>query len=196
MPCTPQQTVEIATAIGNQGLVQLKANPPSLYERLTTTYPEPPPMDRPRRHEVGQQARIERCTTRVWPLRPGPGTELWHDHFCTLMEVHRHTDVFDTRRKGWIERQETAYYLSTVTLTAAQSAQIIRNHWGIENRLHYVRDVTLKEDASRIRRNPGIFALLRSFALNLLRFNGITNISLGLYDNALDFDRLLTYKGL
>ena len=83
-----------------------------------------------------------------------------------------------------------------MTLTAAQSAQIIRNHWGIENRLHYVRDVTLKEDASRIRRNPGIFALLRSFALNLLRFNGITNISLGLYDNALDFDRLLTYKGL
>jgi len=34
------------------------------------------------------------------------------------------------------------------------------------------------------------------FALNLLRFNGITNISLGLYDNALNFDRLLAYQGL
>ena len=54
----------------------------------------------------------------------------------------------------------------------------------------------LGEDASRIRRNPGIFALLRSFALNVLRFNGVTNISLALYDNALDFDRLLAYKGL
>ena len=110
--------------------------------------------------------------------------------------MHRHTDVFDTRRKGWSERHETAYYLSTVALTAAQAAQTIRNHWGIANRLHDGRDVTLKEDASRIRRNPGIFALVRSFALNLLRFNGLTNISLGLYDNALDFDRLLTYKGL
>jgi hypothetical protein len=54
----------------------------------------------------------------------------------------------------------------------------------------------LGEDASRIRRNPGLFALLRSFALNWLRFNGVTNISLGLYDNALNFDRLLAYQGL
>jgi len=54
----------------------------------------------------------------------------------------------------------------------------------------------LGEDASRIRRNPGLFALLRSFALNLLRFNGVTKISLGLYDHALNFDRLLAYQGL
>ena len=51
---------------------------------------------------------------------------------------------------------------------------------GIRN---YVRDVALGEDASRIRRNPGLFALPRSFALNLLCFNGVTNISLGLHDN-------------
>ena len=54
--------------------------------------------------------------------------------------------------------------------------------WGIENRLHDVRDVTLGEDASRIRRNPGLFALPHRFTLNLLRFNGVTQISLGLYD--------------
>ena len=59
-----------------------------------------------------------------------------------------------------------------------------------------MRDVSLAEDTSRIRKNPGIFALLRNFALNLLRFNGVTYISLGLYDNALDFDRLLAYQGL
>jgi hypothetical protein len=40
------------------------------------------------------------------------------------------------------------------------------------------------------------FALLRSFALNLMRFNGINNISLGLYDNALSLDRVLAYEGL
>lgn len=59
----------------------------------------------------------------------------------------------------------------------------VRAHWSIENRFHDVRDVTLGEEASRIRRNPGLFALLRSFALNLLRFNGVSNISLGLYDS-------------
>ena len=36
---------------------------------------------------------------------------------------------------------------------------------------HHVRDVTLREDASRIRKNPGIFARIRSFAYNILRFN-------------------------
>ncbi|NMQ20092.1 ISAs1 family transposase [Candidatus Competibacter phosphatis] len=99
-------------------------------------------------------------------------------------------------KKDWVSRQETAYYVSTATLSAAHAAHAVRAHWGIENRLHYVRDVTLGEDASRIRHNPGIFALLRSFALNLLHFNGISNISLGLYDNALNFDRLLAYQGL
>ena len=43
--------------------------------------------------------------------------------------------------------------------------------WAIENKQHYVRDVTLCEDASRIRINPGIFARMRSFGYNILRFN-------------------------
>jgi predicted transposase YbfD/YdcC len=67
---------------------------------------------------------------------------------------------------------------------AARFNQLIRDHWGVENRVHHVRDTRLQEDASRIRRNPSIFALLRSFALNLMRFNGIENISQALYDNA------------
>ena len=191
-----KKTVEQVMATGNHLIVQLKANQPSLYERLTSTYPSQPPQAQHHTLEIGRHARLERRTTRLWSLPPAAGTEPWHDHFCALIEVQRHTEVFDTRQKDWVERQETAYYLSTVRLSAADCAQAIRNHWGIENRLHYVRDVTLEEDASRIRRNPGIFALLRSFALNLLRFNGITNISLGLYDNALDFDNLLAYKGL
>src|SRR5271168_4577868 len=54
---------------------------------------------------------------------------------------------------------------------AGQAAEAIRKHWGIENKLHYTRDVTLCEDASRIRRNPGIFARIRSFAYNILRLH-------------------------
>jgi predicted transposase YbfD/YdcC len=181
---------------GNHLLVQLKDNQPSLAARLREHCRTHPAQEQHRSYELGQRARIERRTTDVRPLAPGSGTEPWHDRFRTLIQVQRHTDVFDTRRKDWVERRETAYYLSTDTLSAEQAARAIRAHWGIENRLHYVRDVSLGEDASRIRRNPGIFAILRSFALNLLRFNGITNISLGLYDNALDFDHLLSYQGL
>jgi hypothetical protein len=68
-----------------------------------------------------------------------------------------------------------------------------RGHWGIENRNHHVRDRTLGEDASRIRCRPGIFARIRSFALNILRAHGVTNVSEAIYTNALSLDCLLAY---
>ena len=55
------------------------------------------------------------------------------------------------------------------------------------------RDRTLGEDAGRIRRKPGIVARLRSFALNILRAHGVTNVSEALYTNALSLDHLLNY---
>ena len=80
--------------------------------------------------------------------------------------------------------------------SAETLAQAVRGHWGVENRLHHVLDVSLGEDASRIRKNPGVFAQLRHFALNLLRHNGQTNIRAALFDNALSLDRLLNYAGI
>jgi hypothetical protein len=67
----------------------------------------------------------------------------------------------------WVERGEVAYYVSSAAdLSATAWAAEIRGHWGIENRNHYVRDVSCDEDRSRIRDNPGIIARARSFALN------------------------------
>ena len=80
-----------------------------------------------------------------------------------------------------------------IPLTAARFAQAVRSHWGIENRAHYVRDQGFGEDDSRIRRKPGMVARLRSFALNILRANGIGNVSQALYRNALSLDHLLAY---
>src|SRR5512143_2408679 len=196
MPYTPKKTVEVVRKTDNHLLVQLKRNQPSFYERLLEQVVPQPAATVHHSHEVGQHNRLERRMVSVWPLAAGTGTELWHAHFRTFIQVERQTEVFDTRRQAWTERHEAAYYLATLPLTAAQAAPLIRDHWGIENRLHYVRDVTLREDASRIRRNPGLFAVLRSFALNLLRFNGIQNVSQALYDNALDFNLVLAYQGL
>ena len=47
------------------------------------------------------------------------------------------------------------------------------------HRSHYVRDGSFAEDASRIRCNPNIFARVRSFAANILRFNGVRNVAGG-----------------
>jgi hypothetical protein len=68
-------------------------------------------------------------------------------------------------------RQPCSSPVSDVVLPAAGCAKAIRHHWHIENRSHYVRDGSFAEDASRIHRNPGIFARLRSFAANILRFS-------------------------
>ena len=66
---------------------------------------------------------------------------------------------------------ETSFYLSSRPLDSKTAATAVREHWGIENTSHYSRDVTFREDASRIRKNPGIFARLRSFAYNILKSN-------------------------
>lgn len=67
---------------------------------------------------------------------------------------------------------ERRYYISTLPGTDAQRvARSIRGHWGIENKLHYVLDVSFAEDQSRIRKGHGAenFSRLRRIALNLLR---------------------------
>ena len=66
---------------------------------------------------------------------------------------------------------DTAFYLANEPLTAKITANAIRAHWGVETTSHYSRDVTMGEDRSRIRSNPGIFARIRSFAFNILKAN-------------------------
>src|SRR3954469_8639840 len=63
------------------------------------------------------------------------------------------------------------------------------------HRSHYVRDVTLAEDASRIRINPSIMAKLRSYVLNIARANGAENIAQALWIAAIDPTVSLSYKG-
>ena len=89
-----------------------------------------------------------------------------------------------------------SYYLVTCTLKAESAATYIRNHWGIENKNHYVRDVSMGEDSSKIRKNPGLFARLRSMALNILRKNNITNVRKALFENPFRLEKILQYDGI
>ena len=68
--------------------------------------------------------------------------------------------------------------------------RIIRDHWGIENKNHYVKDVSMNEDNSRIRKNPHIFASLRTISLNILRANKVKNIKNKLFQNGCNLDRM------
>jgi predicted transposase YbfD/YdcC len=79
-------------------------------------------------------------------------------------------------------------------LDAKQAHSLIRKHWFIENKDHHVRDVVLKEDESRIRSKPENMSTIRSFALNILRYNNIKNIRGELYENSLDYSALYSYQ--
>ncbi len=71
-------------------------------------------------------------------------------------------------RQG-VTREETAYAITSLSwekADAQRSLNLWRGHWGIENRLHYVRDVTMKEDASQVKSGsaPEVMAGLRPHA--------------------------------
>ena len=74
---------------------------------------------------------------------------------------------------------EVPYYISSLRAEAKEFYQRIRGYWGVENRVHYVKDVTQGEDAARIRTTPliQIFALARNLALNLYRSNEFKNMA-------------------
>jgi predicted transposase YbfD/YdcC len=66
---------------------------------------------------------------------------------------------------------ETRYFVSSRALEPAEAATAMRGHWAIENRLHWVLDVTFGGDLSRLRKGHGArnMATVRHFALNLVR---------------------------
>jgi hypothetical protein len=78
-----------------------------------------------------------------------------------------------------IRKPQTRYYISSLNESAQQFARRIRDYWHVENKVHYVRDVTQGEDASRIRVQPlpNLFALARNLALNLYRTDGSKNMA-------------------
>jgi predicted transposase YbfD/YdcC len=66
---------------------------------------------------------------------------------------------------------ETAYYLLSTAMDPERFGEVVRSHWGVENRLHWCLDVTMNEDRARNRldNGPQNLAVLRHMALNLVR---------------------------
>lgn len=88
-------------------------------------------------------------------------------------------------KSGAEESYEVSYAIASVTREQADAAKLLgwhRGHWGIENRLHWVLDVTMGEDANRARSGsaPQVLAALRNGAISQMRIMGSTNIAASL----------------
>ncbi len=120
----------------------------------------------------------------------------WQEVKC-IIEIRKFRQVFDTKEKTYKDASiEYSYYASTKIYSAGKFLKNIRDHWKIENLNHYVKDVTFMEDKSRIRVNPMVFAIIRSLALNILRLNSFKIITMAIFSNSLNFNKLLGLKGI
>ncbi|MFD8384983.1 MULTISPECIES: transposase [Streptomyces] len=103
-----------------------------------------------------------------------------------------------TTGKITLERLYGVTDLTAEQADAPEIARRIRDHWGIENKVHHIRDTTYAEDASRVRTGtaPRAMASLRNLAIGALRLAGHTNIAAGLRHHARDTSRPLIALGI
>ena len=194
MPSIAKKTLQTAKETGNEVIVQVKGNQKTLFKDCQTLAVTSPT-------EVYQEPvtkarnRLESRKVEIFCAPTLTEADQW-DLVKVVVKVERSRQVFQTKTKTWKDCNETSFYISTIVLSAQEFCQAIRGHWGIENSNHYVRDVTMGEDKSRIRTNPHIFAKLRSFALNIMRANQVENVSLELFENGMNLNKVLNYQGV
>lgn len=92
--------------------------------------------------------------------------------------------IFRLRRvvQGKAEHKEQRYGITSLSaheVGAGLLLSLVREHWGIENRLHYIRDTVFREDACRVRHRGKAqnLAALRNTAITLVRGQGIENVT-------------------
>ncbi|MDR3414335.1 MAG: ISAs1 family transposase [Formivibrio sp.] len=181
----PKKTFAIAAAANAHLIVQLKANQKSLCQEVETGCIDALHSSVFRTVDAQKRNRHETRTIAVFDASPIITCPEWRTYVAAIICIERCVLAFQPTTGLWKSSRETSYYLSNRPIDAEQAADAVRKHWHIENRSHHVRDVTMGEDASRIRTNPGIFARLRSFAANILRFNQQSSVRQDRYAAAL-----------
>ncbi len=174
------QRAVAATVIegGGDYVMVAKENQPGLCDTIAAVLSTPPhlaaPPETTQTLDLGH-GRIERRRLTVRALLPGdcawPGAR-------QVFVVERHV----TLKKTGKERHERVYGVTSLAPERARAREVLhllRDHWHIENRTHWVRDVTFDEDRSQVRCGaiPQVMAALRNTTLGLLRAAGATNIA-------------------
>jgi hypothetical protein len=161
----------------------VKANRSALLERCQwLAWHKVPVLDRTRDRSHG---RVEIRTLKAVSVR-GFG----FPHTAQALQVARR--VRGLRGRRW--PTTIVYAVTSLTYQAASPARLAdlrRGHWSIENGLHLVRDVTMGEDACKVRTGiaPQVVACLRNVAVGILRLRGDGNIAAALRHNARDATR-------
>jgi predicted transposase YbfD/YdcC len=160
---------EIAQKIIDRGgdyALALKGNQGTLHDDVVTYFNDPASKTSTAKPAVeGDHGRIETRTATV-----STDIEWLQDNhqwpgLAAIGKVDR------TRETKGKTTSETAYYLFSAPLSPERGNEVVRSHWGVENRLHWRLDVTMNEDQDRTRldNGPHNLAVLRHMALNVMQ---------------------------
>lgn len=151
-------------------VVALKSNHPTLYNQVKDWFATAKTQNFIG-SEMSYDSRTEKGHHRV------ENRKVWAVSVAQLGGLYKHEQWAGLRTIVIVERvrhlwnkttREVQFYLSSLPVDAQLNGRAIRQHWGIENQVHWSLDVTFNEDKSRIRslNSPQNFALVRRLALN------------------------------
>jgi predicted transposase YbfD/YdcC len=178
---TQSDTAQVITGRQADYVMTVKGNMPTLYKRLKKLPWAAVPAFSAVSTDHGRRARrtIKVALVPAW---------IEFDGAAQVAQLRR-----TVTRNG--KKTVEVVYLITSDRNAdpATLAAWVRGHWEIENRLHWVRDVTYQEDKSLVRTGnaPRVMASLRSLAISLLRIDGHANIAAANRHHARDPQRTL-----
>ncbi len=166
-----KKTFEAAAVANAHLIVQLKDNQPTLRENVEAVCSVARPLSSLKSVDKNRRNRHETRDIAVFDAALATNGTEWEKHVGAIIKVVRAVNTYQPATGLWKPSGEISFYLSSHPVAAIVAADAIPKHWRIENKSHYTRDVAFREDASRIRTNPGIVARLRSIAYNILRYN-------------------------
>lgn len=162
----------------------MKSNQKQLLEAVIEVTEESEPIETHDTWEVKWRNRIEQRITEVFENKYEENNISvdWTDYTVCIVRTTRIIQRLDTKKQKRKRTIEVAHHISQKKLPADVLAKHIRSHRRIEAN-HYIRDVSMKEDKSRIRTKPQYFAICRSFWLNAFRSCNTHNIKWQMFKN-------------
>ena len=149
-------------------LLGLKANQPTLMHAVEMAFVNHRPASSHVDLDKGH-GRIEQRTCDVLPATVlQEGTATWPDLYSLVRVVAQREELLAAT-----PTEEVRFYISSLKGDARRFNTLVREHWGIENRMHWTLDVTFREDASRLRKGHAHrnMATIRRTALNICKLD-------------------------
>jgi len=170
-----KKTIEIILSTKNDYVLEVKGNQPNLLQQLKKNISENTPIDsflkeeKSRGRKENRYCEIYTQTKGIHPKWKGVNR---------IIYMHRFGHRPDKKNNDG-NYSEKHYYITSSNFDSAQMvAQGIRGHWGIENKIHYVKDTLFNEDKNGIRHNHAAanLSIIQDIAINFYRCLGFSSM--------------------